>query len=254
MVAHLVSRENQIIGQRVYLYSTQNLSDLRGHFHEFDGNNYFVVFANRAKEIIGKRVTPAGMILDSLGIVVISNKTLFGLAYDSLNYLVLTGDSSRVFITKMNSAGITGETLTLPPQSDHVETPAMTYGTGGISLIAYSCLNDSTCEKQIKTMIFNSHPTEIITNKTKKPDIGINIVNGVIKVTYTGTIMGTIRIAIFNPSGRIVRAFNTETGIGKQMISWDGVDNSGRAISNGCYIGRVEYEGKVIAKRFVLSR
>jgi hypothetical protein len=100
---------------------------------------------------------------------------LFGLVFDDLNYLVLTGNISGFFVTKVNPAGITGDSYDFPFPEKQVETPAMAYGKGGISLIAYSYRPDTTSEKEIKTMIFNSHPADIKVNKNDF--IGLSIDN-----------------------------------------------------------------------------
>jgi flagellar hook assembly protein FlgD len=103
-------------------------------------------------------------------------------------------------------------------------------------------------------MIFYSGPTEIKGKKNTKSGFTVTMCNGMVKVAFAADITGSAHITIFDLSGRLMRVLDFETGIGRQAITWDGVDNSGKGVSNGCYIIRVEYDNKLIANRFMLNR
>ena len=97
-------------------------------------------------------------------------------------------------------------------------------------------------------------PTGIISSKNNLPKVAIYQSNSSVKFSFTNNLYNTIQLAIFDMSGKLIRKLNPETGIGKQTIIWDGFDNNGSAVSNGCYIVSVKYEGKTLAKPFIFSR
>ena len=95
------------------------------------------------------------------------------------------------------------------------------------------------------------YPTDI--NKTDltngKNHVSIVPFNKGIKVVF-GDIEDNIKVGIFDISGRLV------TGLIKsqQGILWNGSNNSGQSVPNGCYIVHVDFGDKTLAKRFILSR
>ena len=231
----------------------QNISFEEDFSITFDGTNYFLAIEEVGK-IIGKRVSDSAVIIDTTGTLIKSGHQLFDLVYDDLNYLMLSADFINVFVTKISSEVEIIEKITLSLLEKDIESPVMTYGKEGLSLIAYSYQSDSTSKKQIKTLIFNSHPTEIVVNKSKTPAITINICNGMVKVTFTTNINSNAQLAIFDISGKLVRVLDTETGIGKQTVVWNGFDNNSAAVSNGCYIIKIQIADEYMAKHFIFSR
>ena len=158
----MISRNNEVVGLRKYLLPTSDILDVKGHYVASDGTNWLVVYYNEKDvTVVGKRIDGSGAILDSTGIEIAFSQTLFDLTFDDRNYLVLTGDINGLCITKVDPRGNVGEATDIPFPPNSVETPVMAYGKKGISLIAYSYCRDSTHQKEIRTMIFNSYTTTI---------------------------------------------------------------------------------------------
>jgi len=66
---------------------------------------------------------------------------------------------------------------------------------------------------------------------------------------------GRVSLAIFDPSGRVVRRLlDVARGAGGQVVAWDGRDAAGRRAPEGVYLARLESEGRSIAVRFAVLR
>jgi hypothetical protein len=66
---------------------------------------------------------------------------------------------------------------------------------------------------------------------------------------------GPVRLAIFDPAGRLVRTLVDENApAGRHEADWDGRDASGREVASGCYLARLEFGGKVATVRMGLVR
>lgn len=63
-------------------------------------------------------------------------------------------------------------------------------------------------------------------------------------------------LAIHDPAGRTVRTFSSglETGVGSWNLSWDGLDDAGRAVPSGTYLVRLTSGARVLTARAVLLR
>jgi hypothetical protein len=64
-----------------------------------------------------------------------------------------------------------------------------------------------------------------------------------------------VRISVFDASGRLVVVLIDQVcGAGSHGAEWDGADASGRAVSSGTYLVRMETEGEVDSRKVVLVR
>ena len=118
-------------------------------------------------------------------------------------------------------------------------------------------IEDVKVENNVATVLdvkLVNDPTEIITSKNKMPEIIVAFNNGLVRFTFNTNLNSNVRLALFDMSGKLISKLNPETGIGKKTIIWDGVDNSGKVVSNGCYVVRVEYANRFITKRFIFNR
>lgn len=97
-------------------------------------------------------------------------------------------------------------------------------------------------------------PTGVIDGKNKLTKVAIYQSNGSVKFSFTNNLNSSIRLAIFDISGKLIRRLNPEAGIGKQTIIWDGIDNNCAAVSNGCYLVKIQIVDEYMAKRFIFSR
>lgn len=76
-----------------------------------------------------------------------------------------------------------------------------------------------------------------------------------IRISFSLTQKSNIQIDIYSLIGKIVK--HIDEGIkdtGYYHLYWNGRDNTGQQVSNGCYIVRVDFGDKAIARRFVFSR
>jgi len=66
---------------------------------------------------------------------------------------------------------------------------------------------------------------------------------------------GPVRLSVFDLSGRLVRTLVDESmPLGSHETEWDGRDASGREVSSGSYLARLEFGGKVETVRMGLVR
>lgn len=76
-----------------------------------------------------------------------------------------------------------------------------------------------------------------------------------IKVSFTLTQKANVQIDIYSLKGKLIKHFDEGVkNAGYYNVFWNGKDNTGRQISNGCYIVHVDLGDKTLAKRFVFSR
>lgn len=96
--------------------------------------------------------------------------------------------------------------------------------------------------------------TDIINSTGKTAELTIDNLNGFVRITFNKEFNSNMEISIFDMSGKVIKKLNTETGVGKQTVVWDGLDNNGAAVSKGCYIVRIKSTDNLITKRFIFSR
>jgi fibronectin type 3 domain-containing protein len=66
---------------------------------------------------------------------------------------------------------------------------------------------------------------------------------------------GDVRLAIFAPSGRLVRMLIDRKVLpGRHLAAWDGTDSAGRPVSSGVYFCRLEADGFQEERKMVLLR
>jgi choice-of-anchor B domain-containing protein len=64
-----------------------------------------------------------------------------------------------------------------------------------------------------------------------------------------------IRVAIYDPLGRMIRQLVDEPQErGTKVVSWNGLDNNGDPVSSGIYLYRLEAKGRFLSKALVLLR
>ena len=64
-----------------------------------------------------------------------------------------------------------------------------------------------------------------------------------------------VRLSIYNVRGQRVRVLVDETrAAGQHEVVWDGADDSGRGVSSGTYIARIESSAGVLNRKMVLAR
>jgi hypothetical protein len=68
-----------------------------------------------------------------------------------------------------------------------------------------------------------------------------------------GSLNGNAAVGIYNMDGKLIRALSSDR-TNKNSIRWDGKDNHGRYISNGCYVIKLVSGNKTVTKSFILNR
>ena len=92
-------------------------------------------------------------------------------------------------------------------------------------------------------------------NKTENNVVlTVNNCNGFVRITYNSEFVNNMEISIVDVSGKVIRNVSTEKGNRNRTIVWNGLDNNGHIVSNGCYVIRVENKENIITKRFIFSR
>lgn len=75
------------------------------------------------------------------------------------------------------------------------------------------------------------------------------------KISFSIPSAGRVRLCVYDVRGRQVREIaNARLGGGHHDFIWDGKDGKNRNSPSGIYFSRLEYSGKVLAKRMVLLR
>lgn len=73
---------------------------------------------------------------------------------------------------------------------------------------------------------------------------------------------GSIKLAVYNVAGQLVRVLINETSpscpspnaFGEGRVRWDGRDDNGRAVPNGVYIYKLTTNGKSVSKKMIILR
>jgi hypothetical protein len=75
------------------------------------------------------------------------------------------------------------------------------------------------------------------------------------RITYNVLQPSNVRINVFNMQGRLVRVLKSGMmAAGSYTENWNGTDDNGRMVSNGCFIVKIEIGDKTVAKNFLILR
>jgi hypothetical protein len=82
-----------------------------------------------------------------------------------------------------------------------------------------------------------------------------NPFNPATEIRFTLRVACTVDLAIYNLRGQMVRRLLKEVrGPGEQVLEWNGIDESGRALPSGAYVLRLRADGHVHTQRLVLLK
>jgi hypothetical protein len=74
-------------------------------------------------------------------------------------------------------------------------------------------------------------------------------------ITYQLALGGPVQLRVYNLLGQEIRTLvNGNTAAGPHTVSWDGTDNSGRAVSQGIYVYRLVRGGASETRKMMLVR
>lgn len=81
--------------------------------------------------------------------------------------------------------------------------------------------------------------------------ISINPNGGRVQIVFCKKLHGEVKVSIYDITGKRIKMLSASN---LECLTWNGLDNNGNTVSNGCYVICVETEQNVIAKRFLFSR
>jgi hypothetical protein len=106
-----------------------------------------------------------------------------------------------------------------------------------------------------------SNGTPVVDEHTPSPAISLganypNPFNPSTSIPFSLAESGTVSIGIYNIRGQLVRGLLTSQILpsGKHSVTWNGLDDHGKAVASGIYLYRMAYGGKVLSRRMVLSK
>ena len=98
-------------------------------------------------------------------------------------------------------------------------------------------------------------PDPVIAYETRLHSCCPNPFNPSTELSYTLSRPGTVRLTIYDVSGRRVRELvNEPQGTGPQSAEWDGRDDDDRSAPAGVYFARLEACGKVETRKLALVK
>jgi hypothetical protein len=82
-----------------------------------------------------------------------------------------------------------------------------------------------------------------------------NPFNPITGIEYSLQKASRVRLKIFDVSGRLVRTLVDEVqNMGSKRVTWDGLNDQGRAVSSGIYFCRLEAGSSLASRKIVLLR
>ena len=64
----------------------------------------------------------------------------------------------------------------------------------------------------------------------------------------------TIQITVFDCAGRIIRRMEKEDNPGEHTFIWEGMDETGKSVTSGCYFVKFEAGDYKVTKKFILVK
>jgi hypothetical protein len=66
---------------------------------------------------------------------------------------------------------------------------------------------------------------------------------------------GVVRLKVYDVAGRVVRTLvDGATGAGRALVTWDGMDETGRRVASGVYFYRLEAPGATLTRKMMLLK
>ena len=92
-----------------------------------------------------------------------------------------------------------------------------------------------------------------IGNTTALPKQFISIIplGGSVRIEFCKRLHGEVKVSIYDIMGKRIKGLSAAT---LEHLTWNGHDNNDAAVSNGCYVVRVENEKNIYTERFIFSR
>jgi hypothetical protein len=237
----------------------------------FDGTNYLAVWQDNRSgnyEIYGARITPAGAVIDTHGVLIAGSGIYPEIVYNGTDFIVVwqTGDygtGADIRGAQVSSALVVLDTFCISEQSGDQLYPALARGSGDEILAVYSGWTETpynsmriwarfypetsieetaNLKSEIRNPKLNVYPNPF----REKTEIRLQMTdNRLQKSDYRSSDIGhqsSVSIKIYDASGRLVKSFNPEFCIlnHESVIVWHGDDDSGHKVSAGVYFAQLE--------------
>lgn len=236
----------------------------------FDGVNYFVVWQdnrNGYADIYGARVTQAGVVLDTSGILICgapSAQYKPQVAFDGINYCIIWedwrgGNYSDIYGCHVDTSGSIINTFVVSTKANNQLHPYLIKGPGKF-LITYTGFVDSVNNYPANTMRIwgRFHPfvgveenLELKKRVTKQNlQVYPNPVSKQCKIQYVLTQEGKVKISIYAVTGRMIKEIinrNQDVGVYQKAFEMTG-------LSQGVYFIRYETENYSQTKKIILIK
>ncbi len=117
-------------------------------------------------------------------------------------------------------------------------------------------------EVYIDDVVVRSTTPTAVENEPRQVPVSFNLAqnypnpfNPSTEIVYSVPKSGHVNLAVYNVAGQKVRTLiNARVSAGSHRVTFDGRDDSGRELSTGVYIYRLEAEGKVLQKKMTLMK
>jgi hypothetical protein len=234
----------------------------------FDGTNYVVVWQdarNGNYEIYGARITPAGAVIDTQGVLISGLGLYPGIVYNGTDFIVVwqTGDygtGADVWAAKINSSLVLLDTFCISESSGDQINPALAPGSGDQILTVYSgwteipynsmriwggLYPETGIEETMKPKSKIQNPKMTVEPNPFSRQIKIRFsMEGSAKTKGINT-LSTMSLApcikIYDATGRLIKSFPlTNLYPTPSTIVWDGTNDAGQKVSAGLYFVQLE--------------
>jgi len=185
-------------------------------------------------EVTGGSTVSADLVVRNLGNIpmngMISVPTPFVL---SLNGATLPSDYSYTLEAATNA--VFSVSYTAP-------TPAVNFD--GVIIVSSNDANNPAVMIPLTVSASTSNEDPVVPTVTKLEGNYPNPFNPETAIRFSTREAGPVRISIYNLKGQIVKTLvNTDMAAGSHRVIWNGKDESGRSVSSGIYMYRMETPG-----------
>jgi hypothetical protein len=242
----------------------------------FDGTDYVAVWQDNRSgnyEIYGARITPAGVVIDTHGVLISGSGLYPGIAYNETDFIVIwqTGDygtGADIRGAKVSSALVILDTFSISESSGDQLYPALSRGSSDQILAVYSGWTEAPYnsmriwggfypESGIEEMpklefkIQNAKLAVYPNPSFNRVTIKLQIPNA----KFQKNPKSKTSIEIYDASGRLVKFFPISALFSlPSTILWDGTDDFGNRFSAGVYFVRLECDGYKQTEKAILLR
>ncbi len=234
----------------------------------FDEVNYFVVCAEWPDVIIGSRVSTAGTVLDTAGLIISASSV--GqynpvLTFDGTDYLCAWERSRDLRGARIHPTGVVVDSFSIVARPFSQVSPAAAHGTGDRVFVTYSGWTDSINYRPANTLrVWGMLMPPVKIDEMQSADCRPRLAElsiepnpfrqRVVMKFHIPNAESRASLKVFDVSGRCVRTFRPPASrvAGSPLaVNWDGDDDAGRVLPAGVYFCRVASDDRVMTRKLV---